>query len=585
MYTSGEAPKLKQTFDSLATGGYIGDVDGKPAYAYIRVSSDEQAERGYGLQRQIEHCHEVARDKGYRISWDMIYFDDYTGFEFEERPALSQLRKEYQNGKRADTIVIEHLDRLSRNSDWHQGYLLWEMEQHGLQAVFWKAFNSRVERSVMGAVAQDAMEQARQRMLEGNINKAKSGKVTAKTPAYGLKFVDSQGNEGHTAIKDRHYALRDDIETETVRTIYKRVAAGDAIRRVAGDLNENGVRPPGRSKMWTPELIRVLIKNPVYRGDFYASRWAVIKEGQKDKRRVLRPESEWIHVTVPAIVSHEIWQQANDMLAKNKQTSSRNAKHSYLLTGLIKCAHCDLAYHGNFDKRRKEHYKDLRYYRCSQPYEFTERECDNTSIQCDVLDNAVWSIVCDALLKPDVVLQALESDALSEHNQSLLRQIEWLGKEIAGKSNEDDKLYRAFVADVFDAQEYKERRDMLTAERQRLSDKLLQLKSQVIAPDKIEARRKIILDMADRLLQMRLHIPDPPFDLKQKIIKMVVDRVVLNVRDGWFRLEGTLQGQHSIENIPVSRNNHNQLTGKHNLRFVITYDLNKSAIQSVRLAA
>lgn len=200
---------FKDHFDALAVNGYIGDPKGQPAYLYIRVSSEEQAIEGSsGLPRQIGHCHEVALQKGYKIPWELVFSDDASGFEFEERPELSRLRREYKSGRsRACAVIMEHLDRLSRQADWHQGFLLDEMKKHGIEPIFWKAFNSRVERAVMGAIAQDGMELARDRMAAGTRQKAMSGRVTAHRPAYGFKLVDSKGMEGAAAKKDSHYAI------------------------------------------------------------------------------------------------------------------------------------------------------------------------------------------------------------------------------------------------------------------------------------------------------------------------------------------------------------------------------------------
>ncbi|HLZ81396.1 MAG TPA: recombinase family protein, partial [Ktedonobacteraceae bacterium] len=189
---------FKPDFDILALDGCIGDPCGELAYAYLRVSGEEQAEEGRsGLPRQIGHIHEIAYKYGYKIPWDYVYADDFTGFSFEDRPALSKLRSEYKSGhQRAFAVVIEELDRLSRNADWHQGYLLDELKRFGITALFWKQFSSRIERTVLGAIAQDGMEQSKARMMEGNLRKARSGRVTARVPAYGYKLVDAEGNEG-----------------------------------------------------------------------------------------------------------------------------------------------------------------------------------------------------------------------------------------------------------------------------------------------------------------------------------------------------------------------------------------------------
>src|SRR5260221_6933890 len=120
---------FKQDFDALAVNGYIGDPNGLPAYLYIRVSTDEQAEEGRsGLPRQIQHCHEVAAKHGLRILWEFVFADDASGFAFENRPALKQLRREYKTKiQRACAVVMENIYRLSRKADWHQGFFLAEM--------------------------------------------------------------------------------------------------------------------------------------------------------------------------------------------------------------------------------------------------------------------------------------------------------------------------------------------------------------------------------------------------------------------------------------------------------------------------
>ncbi len=176
---------FKPEFDKLATDGCIGNPTGEIAYAYIRVSGEEQADEGRsGLPRQIAHIHEAAKKHGYKIPWEMVFADDHTGFEFEGRPALERLRREHKLiHRRASVVVVEHIDRLSRNGDWHQGFLLDEMKRLGILPIFWKEFYSRIERVVLGVIAQEGMEAEIRRMTEGNLFKARSGRVTARVPA------------------------------------------------------------------------------------------------------------------------------------------------------------------------------------------------------------------------------------------------------------------------------------------------------------------------------------------------------------------------------------------------------------------
>ena len=66
--------QAKAAFDEIAQNGFIGNPKGSNAYAYIRVSTEEQSDsKRSGLARQIIHCHEIAEECGYRIRWDWVY--------------------------------------------------------------------------------------------------------------------------------------------------------------------------------------------------------------------------------------------------------------------------------------------------------------------------------------------------------------------------------------------------------------------------------------------------------------------------------------------------------------------------------
>ena len=121
----------------------------------------------------------------------------------------------------------------------------------------------------MGAIAQDGMEQAKQRMMEGNLYKARSGRVTARVPAYGYKLVDADNNEGANAKRDSYYGIRED-EAAVVQLIFQRLLNGDSMRKIALELQRAGIKPPKQSKHWEGTQVRLFIRNEVYKGDFYA---------------------------------------------------------------------------------------------------------------------------------------------------------------------------------------------------------------------------------------------------------------------------------------------------------------------------
>lgn len=564
---------FKTEFDALATHNAIGHPNGELAYGYLRVSSAGQADEGRsGLPRQIMNLHEAAVKHGLKIPWEYLFADDDSGFEFANRPELSRLRQEYKSTRRrANAVVIEHLDRLSRNADWHQGYLLDEMKQYGLRAFFWKEFTSRIERAVMGAIAQDGMEQAKQRMAEGNLHKARSGRVTARTPAYGYKLVDSRGREGDTAKKDTHYAIRED-QAQVVRNIFRWVLEGNSLRSIAERLNQK-YPPPKQSAYWNGRLVWLILKNPVYKGEYLANTWKQVKvpvninsaslTGGAIKtitRKAPRPPEEWIKVPVPAIVSVPEWEMANNILEKNAQMSRRNAKDQYLLTGLIKCACCGHSYNGRRRLRPSKSGQLLKttWYFCSShsgsyPNANQERiACSQGVISGRILEEAVWSVVYQVLLHPQILLDVLDREFHGERNEQVSRQITFLQEQIKASKTEDEKLYKAYVAGVFNEVEYAGRRRMLKDNQQKLAAELEQLSGGLLSPDGFEQQKQKILLVCRQATANGL-AQNAPCEIRRNIIKTIVERVVLNVDENWFELEGIIHGRYPLYEDPASR--------------------------------
>jgi site-specific DNA recombinase len=528
------------TYDQIATdnGGTLGTVNGRPAFCYIRVSTDQQSEEGKsGLPRQLENCHKVARANGYSIGKEHVFADDASGFEFDRRPELSRMRKLYRPGL---TVVIEHLDRLSRNADWHQGFLLAEMRDAGVTPLFWKSFGSRVERAVLGAIAQDGMEVAQERMIEGVRRKAESGRVTARRPAYGYRFVDAGGNPNGRVAKETHYGIKED-EAVAVRLIFNMIAHECAtVPQVIEKLHALGIKPIATNlDYWPKTRIRAIVRNPVYRGEFAASRWQAIVDDRGKKQTRIKPESEWIIVPVPAIVSPEVWALANENMTKNRRLSKRNAKRDYLLTGLITCASCGYRFGGSTQSGQT-------HYRCAMRSDthFARTrgvDCPQSQIVGHRLESAVWRAVTGILLQPEILIAALEKD---ERRAAVLRQIEYLEGEIAGSDLEDQKLYRAYMADVFDENEYAARRKALKDQRERRLTEVTELKSKVLSPEQLATEKARIVAIA--AVARARGLDDAPFDLKRTIIKMVVDKIVLDVDGGWFEIRGALTGAFEI---------------------------------------
>ena len=136
------------------------------------------------------------------------------------------------------------------------------------------------------------------------------------------------------------------------------------------------------------------------------------------------------------------------------------------------------------------------------------------------------------------------------------RQIGTLQRQIHDNDREDQKLYQAYMADVFDEHEFAVRRRRLKEARASLEQELEQLRAVELTEEEFQERKRLVLAMAEYAKENGL-AADAPFEIKRRIIKLLVDRVLLNVDEGWLRIEGITPGRidlrESIENTPVDK--------------------------------
>ncbi len=89
-------------------------VRGLRAVIYLRVSSEDQAKEGYGLQAQEDACLTYAKRQGYTVV-AILRDEGISGtVDLEGRPALSEAVRLCTNGQ-ADVLLCYAADRLARS--------------------------------------------------------------------------------------------------------------------------------------------------------------------------------------------------------------------------------------------------------------------------------------------------------------------------------------------------------------------------------------------------------------------------------------------------------------------------------------
>ncbi len=129
-----------------------------------------------------------------------------------------------------------------------------------------------------------------------------------------------------------------------MRGIFEAYTRSRGLLAIARELNARGVLPPdsgaARSRAWLKSALSVLLHNPISQGDVVWSRARYRELGKKRGKRAV-PEAELVvsRDAVPAIVSREMW-EAVQHRGGRRFGMGRPWHRSYVLSGLIECAHC-----------------------------------------------------------------------------------------------------------------------------------------------------------------------------------------------------------------------------------------------------
>ena len=84
---------------------------------YCRVSTEEQAEKGYSLDTQEKLCRDFAERNGYRVAG--VFRDEGKSGTTLGRPALQELLAKCTDGEPIGAVIVQETDRLARNTHDH----------------------------------------------------------------------------------------------------------------------------------------------------------------------------------------------------------------------------------------------------------------------------------------------------------------------------------------------------------------------------------------------------------------------------------------------------------------------------------
>jgi hypothetical protein len=158
------------------------------------------------------------------------------------------------------------------------------------------------------------------------------------------------------------------------------------VRGLKADLTARGILNKNNVP-FTPSNLTRILANEMYAGTKWAFKRYDKTVGPRKKKKIIRDESEWIPVTVPAIVSKELWQQAQDVKKRNTIMSMKATKYDYLLRNIAKCGACGYSLNAVHLVNKG---KDYFYYACTA--QSNEIKCPNRKhLPSEKVDTVVWN--------------------------------------------------------------------------------------------------------------------------------------------------------------------------------------------------
>lgn len=420
-------------------------------YAYIRVSTAKQGEKGVSLQEQkaaIERY--AAKNTLSIIEW------------FEEREtAAKRGRREFGRmlsllkKKRASGVIIHKIDRSARNlRDWAD---LGELIDQGIAVHFANesldlaSRGGRLSADIQAVVAADYIRNLREEARKGFYGRLKQGILPLQAP---IGYLDEGAGKPKSIDPARGPLVRKAFELYATRQ-HNLHSLGKELARL-GLTNRRGGKV-------TLSGLSMILNNPFYTGLIRVKKTGEVFEG--------------IH---KPILSRALFDEVQAILTG--KTNTRTIKHDFLFRRRLNCALCKKRLIG-------ERQKGYVYYRC-QP-----RDCAMTCVREELVDGAVASVLENVAFTDEehaYLMQKLEESEAGWRDESR-QAAEEIKLRLGRVQARLIRLTDAFLDGTIDKEIFEERKSALLATKRELEE----AQEQSSAAPEIHARKlRSLLELA-----------------------------------------------------------------------------------------
>lgn len=420
----------------------------KIAACYIRVSTDKQEE--LSPSSQLKEIKKWAKENGYILTNEYIFMEHegVSGrkaekrMEFQRMIAIAKTKP-----KPFDAIILWKFSRFARNQEEATFYKGLLRKKLGIDVI---SISEPVLEGMFGRLIEMIIEWFDEyysvnlsgEVMRGMTEKAQRGGYQSDTP-YGYRMDKETGIP--CIVPDEAAIVKMMFETAAEPT--------NSLYDITRTLNDMNVKTK-RGNMWEYRTVKYVLENPFYYG---AVRW----NRQHHETHTIKDKSEWIlsDGTHEPLITKEMYDTVQELIAKRSMKYSHK-QHSvgtkYWLSGFVKCSACGYSlFLGTKDKKTGMHSLQCGRYqkgKCKVSHSITEKK----------VVEGLTAALEDLLLHSD----------LSMYQKPALIQAkpvdDFATKALAKLEQKEKRIKQAYRDGIDTLEEYKENKEIIQAERERL---------------------------------------------------------------------------------------------------------------------
>ena len=363
-------------------------------WLYYRLSRDEDEELN-SLNNQRKIIYNFAVSNGHEVVGES-FDDNVSGMHFN-REGIDKIYEVVEAGK-IEAIIVKDLSRLGRHRTQTALFIDY-LREHDVRVLSATenidTFNENDDLIIgfKGLVNDFYARDGSRRVRTGYRQKQKEGIVTI--PPFGY-FKD----------KNTKKVVVVEESAETVRLIFSAYVGGSGMKAIARTLNEQRRKTPALMQMellnkrlpntqdgilkkylWDATMVARILRDESYIGTLICHK----SERNKINKtfRFTDPEEQFRHENyLPMIVTREIWEQAQALLAERKEKNVRAGTNRGILRygGLLRCKDCGRTFIG---KRIKLKSRERVVYVCDTYHRYGREHCSSHMVDEESLDRLI----------------------------------------------------------------------------------------------------------------------------------------------------------------------------------------------------